>query len=182
MKFILFIFCFSLISNAQDLSQTQHCGYDFTSYLVFDVHQEGAKQNIKGLKLTLVDLEGNELLNLNNKYSWKDDNKPLFFSFNYRIDEDAATNNKVEFKKEKWFFPYAKDNYFLSIVNTFPADQVKVKIEDIDGKANEGEFETQIIDLGFFDLFVLCSNQVKEYTVQFGRKANKPLEVILKKK
>ena len=59
---------------------------------------------------------------------------------------------------------------------------MKLKIEDIDGKENGGLFETQIVDLGYFDLFVLCSNQARDYAVQFGRKANKPLEVILKKK
>ena len=127
-------------------------------------------------------MDGNELVNTNNKYSWSDDKKPLTFLFNYRIDEDAISTNKVENKKERWFFPYAKDNYFLSIINSFPADQVKVKIEDIDGKENGGLFETQIVDLGYFDLFVLCSNQARDYAVQFGRKVNKPLEVILKKK
>lgn len=177
----LFFFLFS-IAKAQDLSQAQHCGYDFTSYLVFNVHHEGVKENIKGLRLTLVDLEGNELLNTNNNYSWSDDKKPLTFLFNYRIDEDSSNQNITQPKKERWFFPYAKDNYFLSVVNTFPADQVKVKIEDVDGKENGGLFQTQIVDLGYFDLFVLCSNQIQDYAIQFGRKANKPLEVVLKKK
>lgn len=177
MRYFILLLLFSISIHAQDLNQAQHCGYDFTSYLVLNVHQEGIKQNIKGLKLSLVDLDGNELINTNNKFSWKDDNKPLLFSFNYKIEEESVELNK----KERWFFPYAKDNYFLSIVNTFPADQVKVKIEDIDGLENGGKFETQMVDLGFFDLFVLCSNQAQEYVVQFGRKANKPLEVVLKK-
>lgn len=182
MKFsILFFFTFLSI-QAQDLSQAQHCGYDFTSYLVLNVHEEATTTNIKNLKLTLVDLDGKELVNTNNKYSWSDDKKPLTFLFNYRIDEESSTNNNVEIKKERWFFPYAKDNYYLSVINSFPADQVKVKIEDVDGKENGGLFETQIVDLGYFDLFVLCSNQARDYAVQFGRKANKPLEVILKKK
>lgn len=177
MRYIIFFLLFSFSIHAQDLGQAQHCGYDFTSYLVLNVHEEGVKQNIKGLKLSLVDLDGNELINTNNKFSWKDDNKPLVFSFNYKIEEESLEQNK----KERWFFPYAKDNYFLSIINTFPADQVKVKIEDVDGIENGGKFETQMVDLGFFDLFVLCSNQAQEYVVQFGRKANKPLEVVLKK-
>jgi hypothetical protein len=66
-------------------------------------------------------------------------------------------------------------------VNTFPADQLKVKIEDIDGNQNGGSFETQIVELNYFDLFVLCTNQARDYAVQFGRKANKPLEVIIKR-
>lgn len=182
MRYFLFLFLFSFSLNAQNLGQTQHCGYDFTSYLVLNVHEEGAKQNIKGLKLTLVDLNGNEVINANNQYSWKDNNKALVFSFNYLIDENnQRIENPIENVKERWFFPYAKDNYFLSIINTFPADQLKVKIEDTDGNENGGYFETQIVEIGYFDLFVLCSNQVRDYAVQFGRKANKPLEVIVKK-
>jgi hypothetical protein len=167
----------------QEINQAQHCGFDFTSYLVLNVHQEGFNENIKGLKITLVDLNGNEIINANNQYSWKDNNKELVFSFNYLIDEN---NQKIiqtqEGKKERWFFPYAKDNYFLSVVNGLPADQFKVKIQDIDGAENGGFFETQIVEIGYFDLFVLCSNQIREYAVQFGRKANKPLEIVLKKK
>lgn len=182
MRHFFIFFLFSISLNAQDLGQVQHCGYDFTSYLVLNIHEEGAKNNIKNLKVSLVDLNGNELINTNSKYSWKDENKPLVFAFNYKIEEELKSNVPAENKKERWFFPYAKDNYFLSIVNTFPADQVKVKIEDIDGLENGGKFETQIVDLGFFDLFVLCSNQAQDYVVQFGRKANKPLEVVLVKK
>lgn len=179
--FVIFLLQ-SLHVHSQDLGQTQHCGYDFTSYLVLNVHEEGAKENIKGLKLTLVDLDGNEVVNVDNQYSWKDNNKALVFSFNYLIDENNQRIEKpMEGVKERWFFPYAKDNYFLSIVNTFPADQLKVKVEDMDGTENGGFFETQIVEIGYFDLFVLCTNQVRDYAVQFGRKANKPLEVILKK-
>ena len=151
MRYLIVFLLATFSIQAQDLGQAQHCGYDFTSYLVLDVHEEGVKQNIKGLKLSLVDSNGNELLNINNKYSWKNENKPLFFSFNYKIDEEVKSEIPAENKKERWFFPYAKDNYFLSIINTFPADEVKVKIEDIDGIENGGFFETQIVDLGFFD-------------------------------
>lgn len=182
MRFILFFLFISFTIQAQVPDQAQHCGYDFTSYLVLNVHEEGAKENIKGLRLSLVDLDGNPVININNQYSWKDNNKELIFSFNYLIDENNQRLEKLqEGIKERWFFPYAKDNYFLSIVNTFPADQLQVKIEDTDGTANGGFFETQFVELGYFDLFVLCSNQARDYAVQFGRKANKPLEVILKK-
>ncbi len=182
MKYLLFFILCSWNALAQDLGQAQHCGYDFTSYLVLNVHEEGVKENIKGLKLTLVDLDGKEVINTNNQYSWKDNDKVLVFSFNYLIDENnQRIEQPIEGTKERWFFPYAKDNYFLSIVNTFPADQLKVKIEDIDGNQNGGVFETQIVELNYFDLFVLCTNQARDYAVQFGRKANKPLEVIIKR-
>ena len=184
MKNLFFVLLFLHLCSAQsqDLSQNQHCGYDFTSYLVLHVHQEGVKENIKGLQLTLVDLEGNEVINTNNRYSWKESNKTLVFSFNYLIDgANQRIEKSSEATKERWFFPYAKDNYLLSIVNTFPADQLKVKVEDIDGEANGGLFETQLIEIGYFDLFVLCTNQARDFAIQFGRKVNRPLEVIIKK-
>lgn len=182
MRYFFVFFLFSLTLSAQVPSQAQHCGYDFTSYLVLNIHEEGSKENIKGLKLTLVDLDGKTLINANNQFSWKDNNKELVFSFNYLIDENNQRIEKpIEGVKERWFFPYAKDNYFLSVINGLPADQIKVKIEDIDGHKNGGFFETQLVEIGYFDLFVLCSNQARDYAVQFGRKANKPLEVILKK-
>ena len=112
MKFCIVFFFTFLSIQAQDLSQAQHCGYDFTSYLVLNVHEEGATTNIKNLKLTLVDLDGNELVNTNNKYSWSDDKKPLTFLFNYRIDEDATTTNKVEIKKNVGFFLMQKTIIF----------------------------------------------------------------------
>lgn len=182
MKYLLFVILCSWNGLAQDLGQAQHCGYDFTSYLVLNVHEEGAKENVKGLKLTLVDLDGKEVINTNNQYSWKDNDKALVFSFNYLIDDNnQRIEQPIEGAKERWFFPYAKDNYFLSVINGLPADQLKVKIEDIDGTQNGGVYETQIVELNYFDLFVLCSNQARDYAVQFGRKANKPLEVIIKK-
>lgn len=178
----LFFLLVPFLSFSQEVALTQHCGYDFTSYFVLDIHEEGKNENIKGLKVTLVDLDGNELTNTDNKYSWNATNKPLVFAFNYRIDD---SNQRIETleegKKERWFFPYARDNYYVSVVNSFPADQAKVKIEDVDGKENGGFFETVFVELNYFDLFVLCSNQKQEYTVKFGRKANKPLQVVLKK-
>jgi hypothetical protein len=182
MRSFIFFLLFTFSMNAQDLGMAQHCGYDFTSYLVLNVHEEGTKENIKGLQLTLVDLEGNEVINTNSKYSWNHADKTLVFSFNYLIDQDnQPLQEAMPGIKERWFFPYAKDNYFLSVVNGLEVDKLKVKIEDVDGAQNGGFFESQVIELNYFDLFVLCSNQANDYAVQFGRKANKPLEVIIKK-
>ena len=85
------------------------------------------KENIKNLKITIVDSLGNDLINVNNLYSWNNSNKPMQFSLNYQIDEKG---NKLaeENPKARWFFPYAKDNYLLSIANTFPADNFRLKV------------------------------------------------------
>lgn len=173
MRYLFFLLFVSLTVKAQ--IPAMHCGYDFTSYLVLDVHEDGKKENIKNLKITVVDSLGKEVVNLNNVYSFRDSNKPLQFSMNYQIDENG---NKIttENPKARWFFPYAKDNYLLSIAATFPADNFSVKVEDPSKK-----YKTQTVQLFAFNMYVLCASQ-SEKTVQFGRKANRPIDIVLEKK
>ena len=172
MRYLLFLFLISVSVKAQ--VPPMHCGYDFTSYLVLDVHENGKKENIQNLKISVVDSLGKEVINLNNAYSYTESNKPLRFSMNYQIDENG---NKItaENPKARWFFPYAKDNYLLSIAATFPADNFSVKIEDPAKK-----YKTQTMQLFAFNMFVLCSSQA-EKAVQFGRKTNRPIDVVLER-
>ncbi|UOK42292.1 MULTISPECIES: hypothetical protein [Flavobacterium] len=173
MRYLIFLFFLAIQVKAQ--IPAMHCGYDFTSYMVLDVHEDGKKENIKNLKITVVDSLGKEVVNVNNIYSFRDSNKTLQFSMNYQIDENG---NKItiENTKARWFFPYAKDNYLLSISATFPADNFSVKIEDPAKK-----YKTQTIQLFAFNMYVLCASQA-EKTVQFGRKANRPIDVVLERK
>lgn len=176
----LFIFFTSLSVKAQQ--NVMHCGYDFTSYVVLDVHEAGKKENIKNLKVTIVDSLGRDVININNVYSWKNTNEPLKFSFNYQIGNDnRRLAEGVTSTKERWFFPFAKDNYLLSVSNTFPADNLQFKIEDTDGKANGGKFKTIILPLYSYNMYVLCSNESQQAAIKFGRKMNKPVDVVLEK-
>lgn len=158
-----------------------HCGYDFTSYLVINAHENGKIENIKNLRITLIDSSGNEVINKSNLYSWVNSNKPLLFTPNYKID---SNNKKVEQSNTegKWFFPFAKDYYLLSVVNTFEAEKFLVKIEDIDKQENGGDFETQVIPLYSFNMYVLCSSENERQAQQFGPRTNRPIEVIMTKK
>ena len=79
--FSFIFFLFSFIS----FSQIQHCGFDFTSYLVVDVHENGKTENLDDIKISLVNKEGNEVVNINNSLSWKDGNKPMIFSKNSKL-------------------------------------------------------------------------------------------------
>ena len=179
---ILFLFIlFVNFSVKGQIFNAQHCGYDFTSYLVIDVHEKGKKENIKNLRITIIDSSGNEVINKNNRWSWVNNNKPLLFTPNYKLNksgEKVSENNP----EGKWFFPFAKDNYLLSIVNTFLADNFSVKIEDIDGEENGGHFETQVIQLYPFNMYILCSSENERQAQQFGPRTNRPVEVILDKK
>ncbi|MFP9113645.1 hypothetical protein ACLI1A_06865 [Flavobacterium sp. RHBU_3] len=180
MRYIVILLAFiSLSAKAQQV--TMHCGYDFTSYLVLDVHEDGKKENIKNLKITVVDSLGREVINVGNVYSWSRANEPMRFKQNYPIGDDnkALPEGTKLTGNERWFFPYAKDNYILSIANTFPADRFSFKIEDVDGKENGGQFKTIILPLYAYNMYVLCSNESQQAAIKFGRKMNKPIDVVL---
>lgn len=175
---IVFLFTFSVKAQVQ----VMHCGYDFTSYIVLDIHESGKTENIKNLRVTVVDDQGKDLININNFYSFKNANQPLVFSFNYLIgDDNKRLAEGTTAKKERYFFPFAKDNYLLSIANTFPADNFSVKIEDVDGNENGGKFKTVTLPLYSFNMYVLCSSESQAAGVKFGRKMNKPIDVVLEK-
>ncbi|MDV6168634.1 hypothetical protein R1T16_09380 [Flavobacterium sp. DG1-102-2] len=183
MKYIVLIIVslLGLTAKAQlPGGNAMHCGYDFTSYVVLDVHESGKKENIKNLKITVVDSLGRDLVNVGNLYSFKNANQPMVFSFNYLIGDD---NKKLEegavAKKERYFFPFAKDNYLLSVSNTFDADKFSVKIEDTDGAANGGKFKTLTLPLYKYNMYVLCSNESQQAAIKFGRKMNKPVDIVL---
>lgn len=160
-----FFLLFSLIT----FSQIQHCGYDFTSYIVVNVHENGKTENEKDLKITIVNENEIEVININNMYSWNNSNQPLTFKQNYLI-------NKEE-EKDRYFFPYAKDNYFISVSNTFPASTFSIKIEDV-----SGIFKTQIVPLQSYNMYILCSSENEKQSRQFGPRTNRPIEVILERK
>jgi len=179
----LFILIGLLSLGAKAQQAALHCGYDFTSYVVLEVHEAGKKENIKNLKITVVDSLGREVINANNVYSWKKANQPMKFSRNYPIDADnkplpdgtSLTGN------ERWYFPFAKDTYLLSVSKQFPADSFSVKVEDVDGAKNGGQFKTVTIPLHSYNMYILCSNESQQAAAKFGRKMNKPVEVVLEK-
>ncbi|KAF2512219.1 hypothetical protein E0W72_03060 [Flavobacterium arcticum] len=177
-----YIIIFLLLFTFSAKAQVMHCGYDFTSYIVLDVHEAGKTENIKNLKITIVDSLGRNVINVNNLYSFKNANAPLQFTSNYKIGDDNKRLKEDEVaKKERWFFPFAKDNYLLSVANTFPADNFSIKIEDIDGANNGGAFKSVTVPLYSYNMYVLCSNESQQAAVKFGRKMNRPIDVVVEK-
>lgn len=173
-----FIFLITLSINAQ-----QHCGYDFSSYIVMHIHEDGKTENISNLKVTLVDSLGNDIVNVNNRYSWNKKDQVLKFYENYKIDNDGKKiENIPENQKARWFFPFAKDTYLLSVTNDFPADNMRVKIEDVAIDNHKPQYETQIVQLYAYNMYILCSTQVQQKAQQFGPRVNKPINVVLEKK
>jgi hypothetical protein len=157
---------FFLFFSLNLLGQVPHCGFDFTSYLVVKVHEEGKSDNIADLKISVVNEKGEEIINENNKYSWKYGNQALFFTRNHLISKSN--------EPEKWFFPYAGDTYLLSVTNTFPAEEFYIKIQDTKGK-----FKEQLVQLQAFNMYILCSSENERQARTFGPRSNNPIEVVL---
>lgn len=157
---------FFLFFSLNLLGQVPHCGFDFTSYLVVKVHEEGKSDNIADLKISVVNEKGEEIINENNKYSWKYGNQALFFNRNHLISKSN--------EPEKWFFPYAGDTYLLSVTNTFPAEEFFIKIQDTKGK-----FKEQLVQLQAFNMYILCSSENERQARTFGPRSNNPIEVVL---
>jgi hypothetical protein len=159
---------FFLLFSLNLLGQVPHCGFDFTSYLVVKAHEEGKSDNIPDLKITLVNEKGEEVINENNKFSWKFGNQPLMFTRNHLISKPN--------EPEKWFFPYAGDTYLLSVTNTFPAEEFYIKIQD-----SKGKFNDQVVQLQTFNMYILCSSENERQARTFGPRTNNPIEVVLLK-
>lgn len=178
MRYLLIVLLLiSASANAQ-----QHCGYDFSSYVVLHIHEDGKPANIPNLKVTLVDSLGNDIINTNNQYSWNNSDKVMQFYENYRIDANGKKLEVIpEGEKPRWFFPFAKDAYLLSVTNEFPADAMKVKIEET-VPDNQKQFETKVIQLYAYNMYVLCTTQVQQQAQQFGPRVNKPVNVVLERK
>ena len=167
-QIVVFFILFSSVSFGQ-INGVPHCGYDFTSYVVVNAHEENQKVNVKDLKISLVDLDGNEVLNTNNAISLVNNNLPLLFTQNYQIT--------LENNQQRWYFPYATDQYFLVVRNTISIEDYQIKIEDIKGK-----YQTQIVPLSSLNLYILCSTEAEKQARTFGPKtSNQMVEVVLTK-
>jgi len=180
MKKILFSLLFFPAFAFAQIGNTIHCGFDFTSYLVVNPHEDGKTNPINGLRISIANSEGEEVINANNSLSWQNANKPLVFTRNYKIDNN---NKRIPNTEEgKWFYYFANDHYLLSIANTFPAENYFIKIEDTDGNENGGEYKTQLIPIASYNMYVLCTADERDKVVQFGRRMNKPIDVVMEKK
>lgn len=175
---LIAIFCSEAYAQFQ-VPEAIHCGYDFTSYIVVHPHEAGNDRTIDGLSIVICDEEGNPVVNENFSLSWKYNNQPLYFVRNYKID---ANNKRLDNLEEgKWFYYFAQNHYLVTVANTFAADNYFIKIEDIDGEANGGHYKTQIIPLASYNMYILCESEERQQVMKFGRKMNRPIDVVMEK-
>lgn len=163
--FILFM-CANLYSQSEN--NQFHCGYDFSTYLVVETIVNGKKEILPDLKISIIDFEGNLVLNENNKFSYKNANESLLFQKNYKILPEGSLT-------EKWFFPYADESYFLVLNNDFPFQDFKIKITDLSGK-----FKTIEQNISVENFYKLCALNAKTGK-QFGPKSNIAIKIYLEK-
>jgi hypothetical protein len=165
MKKFLFFFLFSVFCFSQE--GLPHCGYDFTTYLVANPIDATTKKNIDGLQITLVDTNGNEVVNTNNEFSLINNNKTLFFAKNYKV---TLANSEV-----RWFYNICDDQYLLQLKANFVPEENGYAVKIIDSL---NRYPTTIVPVFNSNLYVLCTTKVKS----FGPKmTNNMITVELKK-
>ena len=148
-KFLVFIL-FSTFGFSQD--GLPHCGFDFTTYLVANPIDSATKKIINNLQITLIDSQGNEVVNTNNEYSLINKDKTLTFAKNYRVTLANA--------EERWFYNICEDQYFLQLKANFIPEEKGYAIKITD---TLNRYSTTTIPVFNNNLYVLCTTKVKSF-------------------
>lgn len=150
MKKLLFLILFSVFSFSQD--GLPHCGYDFTTYLVANPIDSKTHKIIDSLQITLVDANGNNIINTNNEFSFINKDKTLSFSKNFRVI--------IANLEQRWFYTICEDQYLLQLnANFLPEEKgYAVKIIDLLNR-----YPTTIVPIFNTNLYVLCTTKVKNF-------------------
>jgi hypothetical protein len=150
MKKLLLFLLFTTFCFSQE--GLPHCGYDFTTYLVANPIDAITKKNIDSLQITLVDANGNDVINTNNEFSLINKDKSLSFAKNYRV-----TLSNLE---KRWFYNICEDQYLLQLKANFILEDngYAVKITD-----PLNRYPTTITPIFNNNLYVLCTTKVKSF-------------------
>ncbi|RRJ89862.1 hypothetical protein EG240_10725 [Paenimyroides tangerinum] len=167
-KLLTFLFLISLSHFAFG----QHCAYDFASIIVVTIHEKENLNNIPNLKVTIVDSEGNNVLDRN-------DNEIVFWQ---NPEKSSTEYNNFENAKEIRY-PFAKDNYVWVCGVNFSVEDYYLKIEETGNTSKYHLPYYKLIKLYEVDKFHLCGNYHNEdYHTYSGRRLYKPVEIIVQKK
>jgi hypothetical protein len=150
MKKIILLYFISAFGFSQE--GLPHCGYDFTTYLVANPIDSATKKIINDLQITLVDAQGNEVINTNNEFSLIHKDKNLTFAKNYRVTLANA--------EERWFYNICEDQYLLQLkANFIPEEKgYSIKISD-----TLNRYATTTVPVFNSNLYVLCTTKVKSF-------------------
>ncbi len=162
--------------------KAQHCPFDGALILVSEIYSDTDSIVIPNLQVTLLDTLENVVLEQKMKDEvWKTDT--LKFWQNPKESKHSGIIDNIR-PENPWtlHFWFAADNYVFITGNKLRIS--KIKIEDIDGNENGGDFQTQIINLTKNDFYPLCTG-ISQWDLgeKYGFvKDYKPIRVELKKK
>ena len=110
------------------------------------------KKIIDNLQITLVDANGNEVINTNNEFSLINKDKSLAFAKNHKV---TLANSEV-----RWFYNICEDQYLLQLKANFLPEEngYAVKITD-----SLNRYPTTIVPVFNNNLYVLCTTKVKSF-------------------
>lgn len=166
-KIITFCICVCCLQ----FLQAQHCQYDALSIVGIFPHTTDTYTQIQGLKITLVDANGEPILVYNYHYSDEENSfsgkrVPLTAWQNQQVEPDTEHRNK---NIKRRLFDFANTDYLLT--GGFFKEAIYIKIEDVDHEHNGGYFETKMIAIPPEYFLRLCDYDMnstkhkKEYKV-----------------
>jgi hypothetical protein len=123
-----------------------HCGLDLTTYLVV----KNIKNKDINLKITIVDKNDKELINLNSQFSFLDVNQPLIFK-----------KNKKKENTDEWDLNLIKDEaYYISLKSDFIllVDEFKIKVQNL----LNTDF-VSIFPINQINFYKFCKQEVKSF-------------------
>lgn len=138
-KQVLILATYLLISS---FAPAQHCPFDATGVISLRIYAMGDSTLITGLKISIQGFE-----NAAGNIFWQN---PPKTSLQGNI---VVTDSSM---LKKYNFPFALNNYVLVCPLLLKQPSYQVIIEDIDGVANGGHFETKRFEITQNDVFSLC--------------------------
>ncbi len=179
---LLFSTAFLALSTA---AKSQCCPFDNAAIIVVTVHEKDSTKNIPHLRITIVDSLGNPITETTYKDGqpvvdtlrfWQNPNKTTFVG--YIDNENPADPTRIN-------FPFAKDNYVFVCGHNFSTKNYRIKIEEIDGKAN-GVYSPLhwTVPLYDQDKYSLCEtfDDLEYSPLYYGTRLYKPIEIIMGRK
>ncbi len=155
--------------------KAQHCVWDGTGLIEVDVRSKSGEQ-INGLQITLLDTAGNCYIKSFDERQKKC--AAVFWKNPDKTTNKGLGDNSSPLEYEKIRFHFAGSDY---IYICWSSSVGKIKIDDIDGKANGGAFETTVINIHSAEVLNLCTNSNSwPYDEKFAN--SQIIHVTLKKK
>lgn len=178
------VFSFLMLSFIlQSASQAQHCAFDGSTIMVFDIHAEGDSQSIEGLVVYLKDSAGKVIMDSyydNQVKDYVDDT--IFIYQNPKRSTQGLIDNLNPIRANKIHFWFAETNY-VYLPNSASYEAVTLVVEDRDGVKNGGKFKTTEYSFQGDKFYMLCTgvsdwDRSKEYRSFF--EDYEPVTVVLK--